>query len=42
MGILSKINIGADSANRLEIIAMFEKSWRASKKVCEIGGGRNQ
>ena len=38
MGILSKINIRADLANRLEIIDMFEKS-SESKKICEIGPG---
>lgn len=38
MGILSKINIGADLANRLEIIDMFEKS-SESEKICEIGPG---
>lgn len=36
MGILSRINVGADLANRLEIIDMFELSHR-KKKVCEIG-----
>jgi len=38
MGILSKINIGADFTNRMEIIDMFEVS-NAIKKVCEIGPG---
>ncbi|MDI6701325.1 MAG: class I SAM-dependent methyltransferase [bacterium] len=38
MGIFSKINIGADYANRLEIIDMFEKS-SETKKICEVGPG---
>lgn len=38
MGILSKINIGADRANRVEIIGMFEHNPKI-KRVCEIGPG---
>jgi len=38
MGILSKINIGADLDNRLEIIRMFERT-NETRKVLEIGPG---
>ena len=38
MGILSRINIDADYANRLEIIDMFESN-PGCTKVCEVGPG---
>lgn len=38
MGILSKINIGADLDNRLEIIRMFERT-NETRKILEIGPG---